>query len=833
MGEVYRARDSKLSRDVAIKVLPADLSRDAGALTRFEREAKAVAALSHPNILAIHDFGSYEGTTYAVMELLEGESLQQRLTEGPMPQRKTLEVARDIALGLAAAHEKGIVHRDLKPANLFLTQDGRVKILDFGLARQITLPSAGDTNSPTVGQASEPGFIVGTIGYMAPEQLKGQPADARSDIFSLGAVLYEMLSGKRAFQGDSAIATMNAILKEDPPSLLESGRQMPPALERVVAHCLEKNPAERFQSARDVAFNLDSTSGGSSSGITVAPTAARKVPAPAVFLTLATVAIVAAALLGRRSVRDQPPSLLQLTFRRGTILHARYMPDGGSVIYSASWDGNPAEILTARVDGTESRPFGVMNADVLAVSSKSEVAILLKKRNLRNVIGRGTLAVIPLAGGAQRELFEDAIAADWSPDGTQLAVARFDGDRYRLEYPAGRLLYKSSNPVGPFGLLRVSNDGKQVAFVESEADQDLRVVDSAGKVTTLIHAGPNQLISGFVWRPGDRELMFSLYTSGIKGETSDLSVVDLNGHVRTLYRVTGEVDIEDGLPDRRLLVQESKTAVNVMFGSSSAVSERNIGWLDKSWLLGMSEDGSTVVFNSDADIYLRRTDGSPAVRLASNPWYGNGALSPDGKWVLTSSESGHELSMVPTGPGQIRKIPIGELQLGRADFMPNGKAIVFSGFTRGGQEERLYLIDETGGQPRAVSEAGNFQSWAVSPDGTEIAVNERPGGLKIFRLDRETVRSVAGLDPGDSVLTWSSDGGSLYVAQMGDIPVRVERFELATGRRELWKLLVPPDEAGAYFLGPVLVTRDGKFWAYTVNRNIVCDLWQVTGLAVR
>src|SRR5712692_9502222 len=236
MGEVYRARDTKLDREVAIKVLPQSLAADPASLARFEREAKAVAALSHPNMLAIHDLGKSDGVTYAVMELLEGESLRQRLAFGALPQRKAIEIARQIALGLAAAHEKGIVHRDLKPENLFLTRDGRVKILDFGLARQITLPSADGTESPTVTQQTEPGTVLGTVGYISPEQLRGQPADARSDIFAFGAVLYEMLSGKRAFVGDTAIETMNAILREEPQDLSESGRNVPLALDHIVRH---------------------------------------------------------------------------------------------------------------------------------------------------------------------------------------------------------------------------------------------------------------------------------------------------------------------------------------------------------------------------------------------------------------------------------------------------------------------------------------------------------------------------------------------------------------------------------------------------------------------
>src|SRR5947209_14831671 len=263
MGEVYRARDSKLVRDVAIKVLPAAFSADAERLRRFEQEAQAAGALNHPNILVIFHIGTHEGAPYIVSELLEGETLRERMGGVALPQRKAMDYALQIAHGLAAAHAKGIVHRDLKPDNLFVTNDGRVKILDFGLAK---LTGTGDgtqsqTEVPTRRVNTDPGMVMGTMGYMSPEQLKGQPADHRSDIFSFGAILYEMLSGKRAFRGDSMAETISAILREDPPDLSETNKTVSPALERVVRHCLEKNPAERFHSARDLAFAIESLSG--------------------------------------------------------------------------------------------------------------------------------------------------------------------------------------------------------------------------------------------------------------------------------------------------------------------------------------------------------------------------------------------------------------------------------------------------------------------------------------------------------------------------------------------------------------------------------------------
>src|SRR5271169_5592214 len=271
MGEVYRARDTRLKREVAIKVLPPAVSLDADRLRRFEQEALATAALNHPNILAVFDIGTHEGSPYVVSELLEGETLRERLRSGPVALRKCLDHALQIAHGLAAAHEKGIVHRDLKPENLFLTKDGRVKILDFGLAK-LTQPESGDhTSLPTMTHATEAGVVLGTAGYMSPEQVRGIAVDARSDIFSFGAILYEMISGKRAFHGESPADTMSAILKEDPPDLAETNRNVSPALERIVQHCLEKNPEARFHAASDIAFDLEHLTGISSTSTRAMP----------------------------------------------------------------------------------------------------------------------------------------------------------------------------------------------------------------------------------------------------------------------------------------------------------------------------------------------------------------------------------------------------------------------------------------------------------------------------------------------------------------------------------------------------------------------------------
>ncbi len=420
MGEVYRARDAKLGREVAIKVLPAHLAGDAHAIERLEREARVLASASHPNIIAIFDFGSSDGLIYVVMELLDGHTLRALLGDGALPVRRTVDYAIQIAQGLGAAHDRGIVHRDLKPENLFVTRDGHVKILDFGLARQHVLLGADET---TLAQQTEPGTVLGTVGYMAPEQVQGKPADARSDIFAFGAVLYEMLSGRRAFKGQSAAETMHAILRDDPPDLLESVKSLPPALHRIVGHCLEKSPDLRFQSARDVAFNLESvstlSSGSRGDALAGVPRPDAGAPPPLPSWPRARSPVVWPS--GRsRGRRQSLPSYRRLTFDSGTVGRARFAPDGQTIIYSAAWRGEPCEIFTTRLDSRESRPLGLGHAALVAVSSAGELLVGLDADWTYGM----TLGRVPLAGGAPRATIENGSFADWSSDGADLAVVR-------------------------------------------------------------------------------------------------------------------------------------------------------------------------------------------------------------------------------------------------------------------------------------------------------------------------------------------------------------------------------------------------------------------------
>jgi serine/threonine protein kinase len=426
MGEVYRARDARLGREVAVKVLPPSFAADPERLRRFEQEARAVAALSHPNILAVHDIGQHDRAPFLVSELLDGESLREMLGRGPVSHRKAVDYAVQIAHGLAAAHGKNIAHRDLKPDNIFITSEGRVKILDFGLAKTVLTGAslAGETRTATLAEAAatDAGTVLGTASYMSPEQVRGAVVDCRTDIFSFGAVLYEMLSGKRAFKRDTTAETMTAILKDDPPELLESGVQIPPALDRIVRHCLEKVPEQRFQSARDLAFDLESITSLTATG---SLSSARVTEHSRWWYGAAGAALLALAAFAGWKISSvlHPVSgsqFREVTYRRGTLGDARFTPDGQNIIYTASWEGSDPEIYTVAANDVGGHPLGITNARLLAVSRKGEMAVALAPREVTPLIFPGNLARTSSAGGAPKPEIENVQTADFAPDGASL-----------------------------------------------------------------------------------------------------------------------------------------------------------------------------------------------------------------------------------------------------------------------------------------------------------------------------------------------------------------------------------------------------------------------------
>jgi Tol biopolymer transport system component len=826
MGEVYRARDTRLGRDVAIKVVAADEVPNPDRLRRFEQEAKAVAALEHPNILAIHDVGTHDGTAYVVFELLEGETLRQRLERGPLPLRKATELGAQICQGLSAAHTRGIVHRDLKPENLFITRDGRIKILDFGLARLSEGPSPEDQDAVQTRTATMKGLVVGTAGYMSPEQVRGKPADQRSDIFSFGAVLYEMLTGQRAFRGATRADTLTAILTKDPPEMSAANVPPSPALERIVSRCLEKEPEERFRSAHDLEFALETLSGRSASSLPLAtaqPVRRRWQLKAGASAVIVTGLLAGAFILGRRLEERPIPSFRQLTFRQGTVSSARFTPDGQTIVYSAAWGGGLPEVFTTRPDTVESRALGLANTTLVA-TAPGEMAVV------QHTVHRfqGTLARTSLAGGAPREVAQWVWDADWTQDGARFAVVLWSGGKTRLEFPIGKRLYEgSANIRNP----RISPRGDHVAFIDGWSSGSIVVVDSSGK-SRVLSAGWGSA-AGLAWSPEGKEVWFTASKDGV-GQA--LHAVNLSGKERLIARVPGELTLQDIFRDGRVLLTQTRPRGEAWGLPPGETQERDFSWLDETAVKDVSDDGKSFVFVDRGFVYLRHTDGSAPVRLCEGA---DAALSPDGKWVISYlPTSPSQLTMLPTGAGEPRTLPPGTVHdHDGVWWFPDGKRILISGREHG-QGRRLFVQSLDEGVPRPLAPEDAWPGDAtrpISPNGTLVSIfTPLPGHWTLRATDgRGEPNPIPGLPvPTDAdVLRWSADGRYLFVRERAaGLPVRIQRLNLKTGKREPLKQLGPTDAAGVSSDNlTVFLTPDGRSYVYSYRREL-SDLYLVEGL---
>jgi serine/threonine protein kinase/Tol biopolymer transport system component len=825
MGEVYRARDQRLARDVAVKVLPRSFAGDPDRLMRFEQEARATGQLNHPNILAVYDIGTHDGTPYVVEELLEGETLRERLSGAALPARKAIDYASQITQGLAAAHQKGIVHRDLKPENLFVTGDGRVKILDFGLAKlKPATPTASQLTAAPTAVETGAGVVMGTVGYMSPEQVRGQTADHRSDIFSFGCVLYEMISGQRAFQRDSSVETMNAILKEDPPEISQTRVDLPPGLDRVVQHCLEKSPDERFQSARDLAFQLHALSSPSAvasgrSGIAKTPRTLKTKPLLAAAVVAA--ALAAGVLAGRMTVK--PPASFryaQITYRQGTVSSSRFSPDGETVVYGASWEGSPRELFTAHIGAPESRSLGLPPADVLAVSSSGELAVLLNSHFTTGYQRTGTLARVPLAGGVPREVLEHVQDADWPPGGSEPAVVREVEGKYRLEYPVGKVLFETPSWISS---ARFSRDGRHIAFIDHPVPGDSRgqpaVVDLAGKKTVLTDVFASAY--GLAWSKDGSEVWF---TGGEQGNLQSLYAVDLSGHRRIVAAVPADLTLCDVAVNGKILITRESWRRGMLGWAPGAAAERDLSWLDYSRPSYLSADGRVLLFDEQGEgagpnysVYMRGIDGSPAVKL-SDGWAM--ALSPDGRWAATGPTLVSDtIRIVPTGAGEPRTVTLKGLIVGGGAWHPDGKRMVIQASEQD-HLPRLYVVDLNGGAPRPITDEEQRVFGVISPDGRSIAVTSRSKPGRIIPFDGGEARPLPALTSTDLLIRWSDDGKGIFVSPIGVTPARIERIDVATGARTLVKEISPADRAGLVDLGWFLISGDGRSYVYSYRRNL-------------
>lgn len=843
MGEVWKALDTRLDRFVAVKVLPEQLSSNPDALARFDREAKAVAALNHPNILSIFDTGASGGIAFAVMELLEGETLRDRLVHGPLPPRAAIELAVQMARGLAAAHDKSLIHRDLKPDNLWITADGRLKILDFGLAKPAPTArsvSQSSLDTEALGQVqsihTQRGLILGTMGYMSPEQVRGEGVDARSDIFSFGVVLFEMLTGRRAFARPTAAETIAAILKEDPPDLEGSSKPIPPGLRRILDHCLEKVPERRFHDAHDLAFALESATGQSMES---AASPGRR-PRPARLWPWGLGLLLLPALAGAWWLgRSAKPRLTfkQVTFRRGNVLRARFTPDGQNLVYSAAWDGHPSEIFMSRADGSGVRAIGLPRADLMAVNGKGELLILLKPKQWTGTSASlGTLALASLDGGTPREVLGRVKGADFAPDGQTLAVIfqNEEGGPQHLDYPLGTRLMTTSSEV--LGAPRISPDGGRVAFVHastplgavgteggSSAKRGIALVDRAGKRRNL-DPGESVWDEYLVWSRDGRELYFATRTG--------LRAVDLEGRVRVVTQDATPSLIHDLSSEGRLLLERElyTTSSEVRIGGRSL----DLGWQENTYISGFSREGSVALLfetgGGDANRYrplLRGFDNAPPKILAPGIPQD---LNPAGDAALIFVPGEHpKLRIVPTGLGEPRDVGLPGWYPTRGRFTKDGRNVLAT--VRQGEGPLRLLRLPVDGSPGDLLPGSIQNVKAASPDGRSFLSVDAQGHPAIAGDDGAARKPLPWvLEPGEAVVDWLAADEALLTHPEDATHLRLERVELSTGRRTVWQRLVPPEPGNVTRLYNVRVSGDGQTVGYTYTRILVSDLVVAEGL---
>jgi len=836
MGEVYRAHDTRLLRDVALKVLHQSFTADPDRLRRFEQEARAIAALSHPNIVSVFDVGVADKVHYIVTELIEGETLRQRIPPQGMPTRKAVELAVQLANGLAAAHDQGIAHRDLKPENILITKDGRLKILDFGLAKLRRSHAQTETVDGMTAAETNAGMVLGTVGYMSPEQVRGEPADQLSDIFSFGSILYEMISGQRAFKRNTGAETMTAILHEEPQELSSRIGVIAPALERIVRHCMEKQPKQRFQSARDIAFDLESVSAISGATSVNATRATAKSSAqwirPAI---LAAAALAAGLILGlwlHPSAPELQPKLHRVTFSRLTILTARFTPDG-NLIYGASLDGRQAELFFAQRGSVESRPIGMHGTNILAVAPSGELAVQSNPILTEGFEYSGMLARAPQGGGAPRAIADRVEFADWASDGSMAVVRRVAG-KIRLEYPLGKILYETA---GWISHPRISPDGSLVAFIDHPYARDdggsIAIVDKSNKKKTLTTA-PYVSAQGLAWRRDGREVWFTATTSG---SSRSLQAVTLNGKERLVYLGTGTLTLHDISKEGRVLFSRDDWRSGIAGAGPGDSKERDLSWHDWTVARDISDDGKLVTFDESGEagedtgaFYIRGTDGSPAVRL------GNGltpTLSRDGKRVLAmmpGANGNRNLVELPTGAGESRTISTGNMHVQAAYFFADGQKILEVGNASGENGQRLWVQETNGGEPKPISPEGvnSRLSGTISPDGKRVVAVDPQGKLAIYPISGGSPEDVRGALYGDRPVRWMPDGKNLLISTI-NAPNVISVLDLATGTRKPFRTMGVPEGLTQQDVSSPVFALDLKSYVYAYTR-IASDLYVVEGL---
>ena len=831
MGEVYRARDTRLNRTVAIKVLPQRFSSNPDLKQRFEREARAISSLNHPRICTLHDVGAQDSVDFLVMEYLEGETLAARLHNGSLPLKEVLRIGVEICEGLEAAQRAGIVHRDLKPGNIMLTPNG-AKIMDFGLAKPAT-PGIGQAASApllsavqTVSEATplspltSAGMVLGTIQYMAPEQIEGREADARSDLFALGAVLYEMATGKRPFEGKSQLSLATAILEKDPEPIRTLKPLTPSAFEHVVKTCLAKNPDDRFQNAHDVRLELE--------WITEelprlsAPTAAAKPTKPwlkffpwAITAVVVFLALIAVFL----TQREKPvPLYTSISYREGTLSGARFSRDGQTIVFSGRWEGEPTQISVARMGSPESRPLGISNAEVGSISSSDELALFIGCEQNFFLNCGGTLATVSLAGGSPRTLAEHVAQADWHPDGKRMVITVTSPEGPRLEFPPGHVIYQEK--AGWFGHPRFSPDGSLIAFenhgIVGNDDGRVELIDMSGNHSVLFKS-PS--VEGLAWSPDGKELWFAATTNG--GWADTLYAMRPDGKPRVVL-TSPSIRLYDISKDGVVLLSHETWRRQMMAFFAGDKTEHPYTWSDDSQPTGITTDGRFVSFfeggelyaiANDFQAYYRATDGSPAVRVG----VGTNAISPDGKWIVLGSnqkEPRHPLEMQPLGPGQPRDLPTPALvAFDKIRWSEDSQQITYEAQTEQGNWN-AYRQTVASGPPVLLLSNIRDAFPALAPDGKTAALHVEHEGIVLVSGDSGQPVPLKGSSENEFPIVFTTDGKSLLVCDPTGTELILTLIDLGSGRRQLWKRFTSESRIDTL----LTATPDLRYYAYPFPR---------------